>query len=52
MQKTWVALLIIMIALVAPGRQSPATAEQFSGDNAAVPVEIVADYLHSVIDAH
>ena len=52
MRRIWIALGITMIGLVEPGRESPALAEQYAGDTVSVPVEIVADYLHSVIEGH
>ena len=52
MRGIWIVLGIMVIGPLWLGQRSPAMAEQHVGDNTAVPVEIVADYLHTVIGAH
>ena len=43
---------IIVIILAGLGHWSRADGEQQSGETVTVPVETVADYIHSVIEAH
>ena len=52
MRRTWIVLGIMAIGLAEPGYWSRAAAEQNVDDAVTVPVAIVADYIHSVIEAH
>lgn len=51
MRRTWIALGIMMIGLTGLGHRGHAVAGSHL-DEAAVPVELVSDYLHSVIQGH
>ncbi|MBI3357220.1 MAG: DUF3365 domain-containing protein [Nitrospirae bacterium] len=52
MRRTWIVIGIMLIGLANMGHWSHAAGEQQVGDAVTVPVEIVADYIHSVIEAH
>ncbi|TKS58929.1 MAG: hypothetical protein EWM72_02581 [Nitrospira sp.] len=52
MRRTWIVLGIVVIGLAELGHWSRAVAENNVGDTVTVPVETVADYIHSVIEAH
>ncbi|MGQ0667217.1 MAG: Tll0287-like domain-containing protein [Nitrospiraceae bacterium] len=52
MRRTWIVLGIVVIGLAELGHWSRPAAEQTVGDTVTVPVETVADYIHSVIEAH
>jgi len=52
MRRTWIVLGIMVIGLAEPGYWSRAAGEQNVGDAVTVPVATVADYIHSVIEAH
>lgn len=52
MRRTWIVLGIMAIGLAEPGHWSRAAGKQELSDVFTVPVETVADYIHSVIEAH